>query len=69
MFNRVGFLHDISRRMNQLRTYVAEKVAKARNAIYMRGAPIKGALVESILKDLSLVPTVVSVMLALMMRN
>ncbi|KAG2037991.1 hypothetical protein BDR03DRAFT_933797 [Suillus americanus] len=58
MFNRVGFLHDISQRMNRLRTYFTEKVSKARNAIYMRGAPIKGALVESLLKDVSLVPTV-----------
>lgn len=69
MFNRVGFLRDVSQRMNQLRTYVTNKVAKARDAIYMRGAPIKGALVESILKDLSLVPTVVSLMLALAMWN
>lgn len=69
MFNRIGFLRDISQRMNRLRKYFTEKVSKARNMIYTRGAPIKGSLVESLLKDVSLVPTVVSMMLALAIWN
>ncbi|KAG2754543.1 hypothetical protein P692DRAFT_201703806 [Suillus brevipes Sb2] len=44
--------------MKRLRTYFTEKVTQARNAIYTCGAPIKGDLVESILKPFSLVPTV-----------
>jgi hypothetical protein len=59
-FNRIGFLQDLSQRMKRLRTYFTEKVTQARNAIYTCGAPIKGDLVESILKPFSLVPTVVS---------
>lgn len=46
--------------MKRLRRYFAEKVSQARNAIYTRGAPIKGGLVESLLKPFSLVPTIVS---------
>jgi hypothetical protein len=60
LFNRTGYLRDTAQRMKRLRTYFAEKVSQARNAIYTRGAPIKGGLVESLLKPLSLVPTVVS---------
>lgn len=59
-FNRIGYLQDLSQRMKQLRTYFTEKVTQARNAIYTCGAPIKGDLVESILKPFSLVPTIVS---------
>lgn len=60
LFNRIGYAHDLSQRIKQLRTYFADKVSQARNAIYTRGAPIKGSLVEALLKPLSLVPTVVS---------
>ncbi|KIK35833.1 hypothetical protein CY34DRAFT_35436, partial [Suillus luteus UH-Slu-Lm8-n1] len=58
LFNRTGYLYDIPQRMKRLRRYFAEKVSQARNAIYTRGAPIKGGLVESLLKPFSLVPTI-----------
>ncbi|KAG1817488.1 uncharacterized protein BJ212DRAFT_1199727, partial [Suillus subaureus] len=35
-------------------------VSKARNAIYTHGVPIKGVSVESLLKEFSLVPTIVN---------
>jgi hypothetical protein len=59
-FNRIGYLQDLSQRVKQLRRYFTEKVTQARNAMFTCGAPIKGDLVESILKPFSLVPTVVS---------
>ena len=47
-------------RISQLRTYLRNKIAAARDAIYNLGIPIKGAAVERLLKDHSLVPTLVS---------
>ena len=46
--------------MSQVRSYLRNKVASAREAIYNLGMPIKGAAVERLLKDYSLVPTLVS---------
>lgn len=40
-------------------TYLRNKIYAARHAIYQLGKPIKGTAVESILKDWSLVPTLV----------
>jgi hypothetical protein len=47
-------------RFSQLRSYLRKKVFSAREAIYNLGIPVKGAAVERLLKDHSLVPTLVS---------
>ncbi|KAG2056611.1 hypothetical protein BDR06DRAFT_981320 [Suillus hirtellus] len=54
--------HYLSQRMKQLHKYFTEKVTQAHNAIYTCSTPIKGDLVESILKHFSLVPTINSFM-------
>lgn len=59
-FDRLGLLSDMSRRISQVRTYLRDKVAAARNAIYKLGSPIKGTVPEAHLKAMSLVPTFVS---------
>ena len=59
-FSQVGWWNDIKARVSQARTYMQNKIVAARDAIYRRGAPIKGAVVERLLKDCSLVPTLVS---------
>ena len=46
--------------MSQVWSYLRNKIASAREAIYNLGMPIKGAAVERLLKDHSLVPTLVS---------
>jgi hypothetical protein len=40
---------------------IKDAVVAARNAIYKLGTPIKGVAVEHLLKEFSLVPTIVSV--------
>ena len=59
-FWQVGWWNDIKARVSQARTYVQDKIIAARDAIYRLGAPIKGVAVERLLKDCSLVPTLVS---------
>ena len=59
-FLQVGWWNDIKARVSQARTYMQDKVVAARHAIYRLGVPIKGVTVEHLLKDYSLVPTLVS---------
>ena len=59
-FHRVGLLSDMSQRISKVRSYLREKIAATRAAIYNTGAPIKGSVPEAHLKEKSLVPTFVS---------
>ena len=59
-FHQLGFLSDMSGRLSHVRTYFLQKVLDARWAIYELGKPLKSLVVERLLKDNSLVPTVVS---------
>jgi len=59
-FSEVGRWNDIKARVSQARTYMQDKILAARDAIYRLGALIKGVTVERLLKDCSLVPTLVS---------
>ena len=59
-FSQVGWWNDIKARLSQAHTYMQDKIVAARHAIYQLGAPIKGVTVERLLKDYSLVPTLVS---------
>ncbi|KIM65578.1 hypothetical protein SCLCIDRAFT_22486 [Scleroderma citrinum Foug A] len=56
-FSNTGLWNDIKAWISQARTYMQSKIISARDAIYQHGAPIKGAIVERLLKDSSLVPT------------
>lgn len=47
-------------RIYKVHSYIHDKVAAARAAIYYSGAPIKGLIPEAHLKEKSLVPTFVS---------
>ena len=58
-FDHLGWLADAIARVKNARRYLASKIIAARNSIYKRGASIKGVAVEALLKELSLVPTVV----------
>ena len=60
-FGSLGLVSDMKARLSQLRTYFRNKVASAREAIYNLSIPVKGAAVERLLKEHSLVPTLVSV--------
>ncbi|KAH7902872.1 hypothetical protein BJ138DRAFT_1200325, partial [Hygrophoropsis aurantiaca] len=57
LFGRLGTTLDLSTRWKRVRQYFAHKVAVARRAIYTLGVPIKGAAVERLLKEFSMVPT------------
>ena len=59
-FGRLGFTNDIKARISQLRTYFHAKIVAARDSIYYFGRPIKASTVETLLKENSLVPTLVS---------
>ena len=59
-FHQLRFLSDISARLSHAQTYFLQKVLDARQAIYELGKPLKSLVVERLLKDNSLVPTVVS---------
>ena len=59
-FHQLGLLSDMSHRISRVRSYLHDKVATARVAIYHSGAPIKGVVPEAHLKEMSLVPTFVS---------
>ena len=59
-FDLLGLVTDLSQRISRARSYIRDKVIAAHNAIYNIGSPIKGALPEGYLKDMSLVPTFVS---------
>ncbi|TFK58999.1 hypothetical protein BDN72DRAFT_781342 [Pluteus cervinus] len=55
--DQLGTRRDTATRMNQLRTYLADKVSRARKAIYQLANPITGKAVEDDLKATSAVPT------------
>ncbi|EIM89452.1 uncharacterized protein STEHIDRAFT_51088 [Stereum hirsutum FP-91666 SS1] len=55
--DRVGFIHDFSRRVSRVREYLLDKVILARDCIYNRGFGIKSAAVERVLKATSSAPT------------
>lgn len=59
-FWRLGFANDIKARISQLRPYFRAKIVAARDSIYRFGCPIKASAVETLLKEHSLVPTLVS---------
>ncbi|KIK21879.1 hypothetical protein PISMIDRAFT_103285, partial [Pisolithus microcarpus 441] len=58
-FHHLGFASDLKGRLCHTRNYPREKIRAARRAIYNLGNPVKGTVVERILKDYSLVPTLV----------
>ena len=58
-FNRLGFQPDFMARLTCACSYLRDKVCAAIHAIYKLGNPIKGTVVEKLLKDWSLVPTLV----------
>ena len=60
MFDRLGFVSDSSLRLSYARNYLEHKIRSARHAIYQLGKAIKSVTVERILKEHSLVPTLVS---------
>jgi len=47
-------------RVTKAREYLRGRILNARHAIYKLGKPVKGVVIERILKGLSLVPTFVS---------
>jgi hypothetical protein len=55
----MGRAHDLSARLAKKREYPRNIVLSAREFIYKLGKPISGAAVERLLKEQSLVPTVV----------
>lgn len=59
-FGSLGLVSDLKARLSQLRTYLRNKITSAREAIYNLGIPVKGAVVKQLLKEYSLVPTLVS---------
>lgn len=58
-FDHLGWLADAAARVKNARRYLANKIIAARNSIYKHGVSIKGVAVEALLKEFSLVPTVV----------
>ena len=62
MFHHTGFLRDLAARLLRARTYLLDKIKLARHAIYMLGQPLKGTTAETILKEQSLVPTLVRIL-------
>ncbi|KIK33529.1 hypothetical protein CY34DRAFT_99446 [Suillus luteus UH-Slu-Lm8-n1] len=56
-FGGIGLRADMSGRLARTCQFLKDTVIAARNAIYKGGAPIKGAAVERLLKEFSLVPT------------
>ena len=62
-FHCTGLLRDLAARFSQARTYLVDKIKLAWQAIYVLGRPLKGTTAESLLKDKSLVPTLVRLLL------
>lgn len=56
---QLGLADDIAFRINNVRSFLADQVTKARNSIYKRAKPINGTDVEDLLKETSSVPTMV----------
>ena len=61
MFHHTGLIRDLAARLSRARTYLIDKIRLTRQAIYVLGKPLKGSVVETILKDESLVPTQVRI--------
>ena len=59
-FHQLGFLSNLSARILSIHLPFTQKIQDAQQAIYFLGKPLKSALVERILKPLSLVLMVVS---------
>ena len=59
-FGRLGFVSDILSRLSHAHNYLHSKIRSARHLIYQCGKAIKSVAVERILKEYSLVPTLVS---------
>ena len=59
-FGRLGFVSDILSRLSHARNYLQSKIRSARHLIYQCGKAIKSVAIERILKEYSLVPTLVS---------
>ena len=62
MFHHTGFLRDLAARLSQARTYLVDKIKLVRHVIYVLGQPLKGTTAETILKEQSLVPTLVRIL-------
>jgi len=58
-FHQLGILTDLSARLTLVWTYLWNKIDKARWAIYQLGVPLKGVAVEHLLRNESLIPTIV----------
>ncbi|KAG1808227.1 uncharacterized protein BJ212DRAFT_1485167 [Suillus subaureus] len=56
-FWHIGLIADMSARVLRVQQYLGDKITIACDAIYNLGLPIKGAAVECLLKEFSLVPT------------
>ena len=63
LFGCLGFVLDILSRLSQVHNYLQNKICSARHAIYQCGKAIKSVTIEQILKEHSLVPTLVSLAL------
>ena len=61
MFHHTGLIRDLATRLSHARTYLIDKIRLAQQAIYVLSKPLKGSVVETILKDKSLVPTQVRI--------
>ena len=62
-FGRLGFVSDILSWLSHARNYLQSKIHSARHLIYQCGKAIKRVAIERILKEYSLVPTLVSLAL------
>jgi hypothetical protein len=58
----MGLVRDLRARITKARTYLSDKIARARDFIYKLGKPITGAAVERLLKAQSLIPTIVCIL-------
>jgi len=58
-FHCTRFVRNLAARLSQAWTYLVNKIQLAQQAIYVLGRPLKGMMVETILKGESLVPTLV----------
>jgi hypothetical protein len=61
----MGLVRDLRVRLTKARTYLGDKILRARDFIYKLGKPIGGAAIERLLYAQSLVPTVVCISLML----
>jgi hypothetical protein len=57
--DKLGYIRDARNRISNARTYARDLVVTARDIIYRLGYGVKSAAVERVLKEKSLVPTLV----------